>query len=157
MFDGETGCDMVRNHPESFHRFHDPSGSGRFVLKDDYGKEIPSVFASMPRGKNKACNEIGHPSTHRRNTMTDQTSTTVTDATPSDAVVKQSLWTKFNTKHPRTARVLAISGVVIGITSVAIVSNTVRKNAHHLDASTKHLSEAAAELSSAVSPDPETD
>lgn len=89
--------------------------------------------------------------------MTDQPTTPVTETTSPDVVEENpSLWTKFNTKYPRAARVVAIGGVVVAVASVVTVANTVRKNKEHLDAAGEHLSEAASELSSAVSPDPET-
>jgi hypothetical protein len=89
--------------------------------------------------------------------MTDQTPTNVPDAAPADeAVVNQNFLSKFAAKHPRTARALAITGVVVAVVSVATVSNTVRKNKEHLSNAAEEAQDAIRELSAAVSPDPET-
>jgi DNA-binding IclR family transcriptional regulator len=106
--------------------------------------------------KNNVCNEIGQSSI-KENIMTDQPTTPATDAAQPEVVEENpSLWTKFNNKYPRAARVATIGGVVVAVLAVGTVANTVRKNKEHLDAAGEHLSEAASELSSAVSPDPET-
>lgn len=90
--------------------------------------------------------------------MTDQTSTPVPDATPSeDVVVEPSRLRRLALNHPRTARVLATGVVAVAIVGTALVANTVRKNKAHLNAAGEHLSEAATEISNAVSPSPETD
>ena len=87
------------------------------------------------------------------NTQPETTETTSTD----EVVVEPNFVQKFATNHPRTAKVVAITGAVLSVGGVAIVANTVRKNKSHVDAAVDHLSEATAELSNAVSPSPETD
>lgn len=71
--------------------------------------------------------------------------------------VKQNFVTKLAVKHPRTAKVVAITGGITAVTGVLLTANTVRKNRRHLELAADHAKEALTELSSSVSPatDPE--
>jgi hypothetical protein len=88
--------------------------------------------------------------------MTDQNSTPATDATTPAAEVNPNLWNKFNTKYPRAARVVTITGVVVSVAAVAVVSNNVRKNREHLSNAAEEAKEALREMAQTVSPEPET-
>lgn len=53
VFDGETTCPLPINHTYGlglprWHRFHDPSGSGRWIDRDDYGVEMARGGGGWP-------------------------------------------------------------------------------------------------------------
>lgn len=59
---------------------------------------------------------------------------------------------RFVLKHPRAAKVVAITGAATAVAGVAITANTVRKNKHHLDQAADHAKDAFHEVSESVSP-----
>ena len=89
--------------------------------------------------------------------MSDQNSNQTPETPSADAVVvKQNVWTKFSTKHPRAAKVVVITGASIAALSIAAVANTVQKNRSHVVAAGNEAKEALNELGQAVSPTSET-
>lgn len=92
--------------------------------------------------------------------MSEQNSSTETPETTApeaEVVVEPNRLQKFVIKHPRTAKVVAITGATLAVVGTAVTANTMRKNRHHLDAAADHVLEAGHELSESVSPSPETD
>lgn len=81
-------------------------------------------------------------------TQTDPTETAQTE----QAEVSPNFVQKFTNRHPRVAKVLAITGVATTAIAVTTVVRTVRSNKDHLDAAGEHLSEAASELTATVDP-----
>ncbi len=58
----------------------------------------------------------------------------------------------FVTRHPKAAKVVAITGAGLAAVGVVQVARTVKANKSHLEAAGEHMSEAASELSSSVTP-----
>lgn len=79
------------------------------------------------------------------------------DETVGEIEEKQNFVSRFAVKHPRVAKVAAITGGVTAVAGVLLTANTVRKNRNHLIAAGDHAKEALTELSTSVSPatDPE--
>lgn len=66
--------------------------------------------------------------------------------------VSQNFVQKLANKHPRTARVVAVTGVVLSAVGVACVARTVRSNKDHLEAAGEHASTAVSELTATLDP-----
>ena len=121
----------------------------------EQAQESPFI---TPRVKNNACNEIGHPSTHRRNIMTENTSQTTTIEMPTEPTLEEpTRLQKFVIQHPRAAKIVAITGAVTAVTGIVLVANTMRKNSDHLSNAGELSLEALQEMSESVSPTPDTD
>lgn len=88
--------------------------------------------------------------------MTENNPTPATETSDVEVVVEENFVQKFVNKHPRLAKVVAITGGVLAVGGVATVANTARKNSHHLDNAGNLVLEAGSELSNAVSPTSET-
>ncbi len=84
--------------------------------------------------------------------MTENNPNLATETPDVEVVVEPNFVQKFVNKHPRIAKVLAITGGVLAVAGTATVANTARKNKPHLDAAANHVIEAGSELSNAVSP-----
>lgn len=81
---------------------------------------------------------------------TTQTPEIVVDETPVET--EPTRLQKFVCKHPRAAKVAAITGGITAAAGVAITANTMRKNKHHLDQAADAAKEALHEVSESVSP-----
>lgn len=88
--------------------------------------------------------------------MTDQTQTQTPETPAAEVEVEPTRLEKIVTKHPRAARVVAITGGVLAAVGVGVVATNLKKNKHHIDAAGAHVLEAGSEISEAVSPTPET-
>lgn len=78
-------------------------------------------------------------------------------ATEAEIVVEPNRLQKFVLNHPRASKVVAIIGGTTAVLGTAVMTNTLRKNRHHLNSAAGEAKEALHELSEAVSPSPETD
>jgi hypothetical protein len=81
-----------------------------------------------------------------------ETDTTFEPAQSEQPEVSENFVQKLANRHPRTAKVLAITGVVTTAITVAGIVRTVRSNKDHLEAAGEHASEAMSELAATVDP-----
>lgn len=77
---------------------------------------------------------------------------TVPDVPTQETEVKQNFVTRFAVKHPRTARVAALTGAATAVVGVLLTANTVKKNRAHLVAAGEDAKDALGHISDAVSP-----
>ena len=84
--------------------------------------------------------------------MTETNETTVPDVPAEETEVQQNFVTRLAVKHPRTAKVAAITLAGIAAGGVLLTANTVRKNREHLVAAGESASDAISHISDAVSP-----
>lgn len=81
-----------------------------------------------------------------------ETDTNTEETATEQPEVSQNFVQKLANKHPRTAKVLAFTGLATTAIAVATVARTVRSNKDHLEAAGQHASEAVSELTATVDP-----
>lgn len=87
---------------------------------------------------------------------TNETPSETNVPTDESSEVQPSRLQNFVNKHPRAAKVAAITGAVGTAIGVVCMTKTLQANKEHLDAAGDHAKEALHELSTSVSPqDPE--
>lgn len=84
--------------------------------------------------------------------MTEINETPVPDVPAEETEVQQNFVTRLAVKHPRTARVVALTGAAVAVGGVLLTANTVKKNRQHLVAAGESASDAISHISDAVSP-----
>lgn len=81
--------------------------------------------------------------------------TTSTDTAPAESETETPVPTRlqaFTMKHPRAAKIVAITGAVTAVIGATHIARTVRARKDHLVSAGDHVGEALSEVAASVSP-----